>query len=327
MWELIKAFLYKIIFFEDYFLAKRRTIVNRTFKDHVLNYMNRYHSCKESPVRYCIDYTHHSEDYIDNIAWVRVIEGGAYQYVCLNFIFCKEKNCLYETPRDINVLPIKDSLEIIQNKVNFPTESKITEDADLGKIFLKAYNLRLRFKNVITEFSVMGTSFVVKYYLGYEEKTFIGYYKNNNLKKKLNGAIAFKDVEANLENLVNNVNMFYSNFNSNLRLGYEYLNMEDPAGLRHFKLDICGYVIVDTSKRERLANIYESLGTIEIEMKLKNLISEDLVKIKVGEKVYICNSKAKANEGVLEWKPIFPCNADETIYTAAIAVAEHYYRK
>jgi len=329
MWELIKAFIYKVFFSADYYLLKRKEYVEKNFNNHVMDYLEKYHTCEGSPAQYLIYYTYHSEDYIDNVAYVHVGTPSYEQYIRLNFI-CRPEDCAFNsTPRDIHVLPIenKDMQDFITDKIKLPQESRVKEDINLGKVFTKAHNLRKRFSSVIIDFSVIGTAFMVKYKLGYEEKSFVAFYKNNNLKKKLNGAMAFKDVEANLENLVNNVNMFYSNFNSNLRLDYEYLNMEDPAGLRHFKLDICGYVIVDTSKRERLAPIYESLGTIEIEMKLKNLISEDLVKIKVGEKVYICNSKAKANEGVLEWKPIFPCSADETIYTAAVAVAEHYYRK
>ena len=329
MLELIKAFIYKVFFSADYSLLKRKEYVEKNFTKHVTDYLEKYHTCEGSPVQYLIYYTFHSEDYIDNVAYVHVGTPSYEQYIRLNFI-CRRRDCAFNpTPRDIHVLPIenKDMQDFITDKIKLPQESRVEEDINLGKVFTKAHNLRERFNSVIFDFSVIGTAFMVKYKLGYEEKSFVAFYKNNNLKKKLNGAMAFKDIETNLENLVNNVNMFYTNFNSKLKLNFEYLNGTDAAGLRHFKLDINGYVIVDTSKCEKLLRIYEGLGSNEIETKLKNLISEDLVKLKVGDKTYICNSRAKACDGVLEWKPIFPCSADEAIYTASIVVTEKYYRK
>ena len=330
MRELIRMIFLWIFKRSEYCRLRRAEIVKSTLEQRALEYRREHHcSDKEFPFAMRVVSKAFAKDFMSANIWFEVNIDNITVYECYHFEFCVEENMLFSHPSKTYVDSALEACRHISGDNMFvPIDSEIKDPKiNLNLMYYRAYNLYERFKSVIENFYIYGEHFIVRYNLGYETKVFEAHFKNNNLKKKLNGAMAFRDIEANLEILVTNVNMFYSSFGSNLKLSFEVFKLWDAAGLHHFRLDINGYVIVDTSKCEKLEKIYEGLGSNEIETKLKNLISEDLVKMKIDNKVYICSSNVRLQNGVMEWRPLFPRSADETILTSGVVILERFHKR
>jgi len=200
---------------------------------------------------------------------------------------------------------------------------------EIQSIVLKATNLANRFGDAIRSFYLDGPRYEVEYQLGYEKKTFVAYYKNNNLKKKLVGAVSYvRNLESNLERLVSNVNMFYANFGSKLRLTSFY-GSPDAAGLHHFRLALNDYVFIDTASTDwNLGETYEKLAKPEMENTLKGLMSKDLVKVKTADgHVFIAHQEMNTSNKFLEFRPIFPASFVEAIYTSTAFILEKFEQR
>ena len=202
-------------------------------------------------------------------------------------------------------------------------------------ILVKAMNIKQRFQDFIQNFWIENDEYKVEYRLGYETKTFTGYYKNNNLKKKLIGAQAFvRDNETKLFNLVNNINTYYANFGSKLKLEYKFGVKENGSLLRNFSLSMNGYEFLNTEKMQfgdhlGLLSAYEKLEDPSIENTLKCLMSSTLVKIKTpDEKIFLCHVGTEKSAKWTIFKPIFSASAScEGIYTTTAYILETFEKR
>ena len=255
--------------------------------------------------------------------WVTYCNIRLAVYLILEFSYNTEKKGPNGVPTAKYLVPIADPESA---PWPFPGMEKYkVSEVDPVTIYKKAVNLSMRFGEIIIDLQIRGERFFCEYYLGYEKKTFEAYYKNNNLKKKLNGALAFvTELEMNLDSLVSSVNTYYENFGSKLKLSYCKTSQE-PFKLHHFILWLNDYEIANTKKEDyNLVEAYTSLKNLDIETKLKSLASLNLIKINVNDKIIICHAMPKVSNGFMVFKPLFPVISAEAILSTTAFVVETF---
>lgn len=221
----------------------------------------------------------------------------------------------------------------LPNKITFHiTEARNEDDEILLAAYNKAKNLAERFKDVITTFNIevyedkdkkTSCKYWVCYMLGDETKAFACDYRSNMLKKKLVGAqnhIA-KAVDK-LMSFIGNLNIFYANFHSRLFASIEFF--DSPYNAKHFRVCLNEMVLIDTREfKESPVSSYFLFSSEENETTLKSLVSRDLVKVSIDNKIYLCDAKVKCKDKLIACRPIVANRGQVIVTTTAILLGSY----